>query len=168
MDLVVEIRSIHDLQIDMESSQKKESSYPENAEFTIFVTNHGNIEEEVEVLTSDSLRGWTVDVLDDEFKLQPGKTHEVTVRVTPPSELISDDEYSFTVIVQPKDMPVAGEPIDLTVESKVRTGALSGDAQTAIAIAIIMVGSIAVAYLFMRVRAENRIMSDSIFVELEE
>jgi len=168
VDLVVDIRSIHDLQIDIESSQKMESSYPENAEFTIFVTNHGNIEEEVEVLTSDSLRGWTVDVIGDEFKLQPGKTREVTVRVTPPSELIADDEYSFTVIVQPKDMPVAGEPIDLTVESKVRSGALSGDAQKAIAMAIILVGSIAVTYLFMRVRAENRVMSDSIYVELDE
>ena len=168
VDLVVDIRSIHDLRIDIESSQKKESSYPENAEFTIFVTNHGNIEEEVEVLTSDSLRGWAVDVIGDEFKLQPGKTREVTVRVTPPSELITDDEYSFTVIVQPKDMPVAGEPIDLTVESKVRTGALSGDTQKAIAMAIILVGSLAVAYLFIRVRAENRMMSDSIYVELDE
>ena len=168
VDLVVDIRAIHDLQIDIESSQKKESSYPENAEFTIYVTNHGNIEEEVEVLTSDSLRGWTVDVIGDEFRLQPGKMREVTVRVTPPSELIADDEYSFTVIVQPKDMPVAGEPLDLTVESKVRTGALSGDAQTAVAMAIILVGSIAVAYLFMRVRAENRMMADSMFSELDD
>jgi uncharacterized membrane protein len=168
VDLVVDIRSIHDLQVGIESSQKKESSYPENAEFTIFVTNHGNIEEQVEVLTSDSLRGWTVDVIGDEFKLQPGETEEVTVRVTPPSELIASDEYSFTVIVQPKDMPVAGEPIDLTVESKVRTGALSGDAQTAIAMAIILVGSIAVAFLFLRVRAENRMMSDSIYLERDD
>jgi len=168
VDLVVDIRAIHDLRIDIESSQKKESSYPENAEFTIYVTNHGNIEEEVEILTSDSLRGWTVDVIGDEFRLQPGKMREVTVRVTPPSELIADDEYSFTVIVQPKDMPVAGEPLDLTVESKVRTGALSGDAQTAVAMAIILVGSIAVAYLFMRVRAENRMMSDSMFSELDD
>jgi len=168
VDLVVDIRSIHDLQVGIESSQKKESSYPENAEFTIFVTNHGNIEEQVEVLTSDSLRGWTVDVIGDEFKLQPGETEEVTVRVTPPSELIASDEYSFTVIVQPKDMPVAGEPIDLTVESKVRTGALSGDTQTAIAMAIILVGSIAVAFLFLRVRAENRMMSDSIYLERDD
>ncbi len=168
VDLVVDIRSIHDLRIEMESSPKLESSYPENAEFTITVINHGNIEEEVEVLTSDSLRGWTVDVIGDEFKLQPGKSKEVMVRVTPPSELISDDEYSFTVIVQPKDMPVAGEPIDLTVESKVRTGALSGDAQRAIAMAIILVGSIAVTYLFMRVRAENRMISDSIYLELDD
>ena len=168
VDLVVDIRSIHDLRIEMESSPKLESSYPENAEFTITVINHGNIEEEVEVLTSDYLRGWTVDVIGDEFKLQPGKSKEVMVRVTPPSELISDDEYSFTVIVQPKDMPVAGEPIDLTVESKVRTGALSGDAQRAIAMAIILVGSIAVTYLFMRVRAENRMISDSIYLELDD
>ena len=168
VDLVVDIRSIHDLQVDIEGSQKKETSYPENAEFTLFVTNHGNIEEKVEVLTSDSLRGWAVDVIGDDFRLQPGKTREVTVRVTPPSELIADDEYSFTVIVQPKDMPVAGEPIDLTVESKVRTGALSGDTQTAIAMAIILVGSIAVAYLFMRVRSENRMLSDSIYLERDD
>jgi len=168
VDLVVDIRSIHDLQVDIEGSQKKETSYPENAEFTLFVTNHGNIEEKVEVLTSDSLRGWAVDVIGDDFRLQPGKTREVTVRVTPPSELIADDEYSFTVIVQPKDMPVAGEPIDLTVESKVRTGALSGDTQTAIAMSIILVGSIAVAYLFMRVRSENRMLSDSIYLERDD
>ena len=168
VDLFVDIRSIHDLQVDIEGSQKKETSYPENAEFTLFVTNHGNIEEKVEVITSDSLRGWTVDVIGDDFRLQPGKTREVTVRVTPPSELIADDEYSFTVIVQPKDMPVAGEPMDLTVESKVRTGALSGDTQTAIAMAIILVGSIAVAYLFMRVRSENRMLSDSIYLERDD
>jgi len=168
VDLVVDIRAIHDLQIDMESSHTKEASYPENTEFTIFVTNHGNIEEEVEVITSDSLRGWTVDVIGDEFTLLPGKTREVTVRVTPPSQMIADDEYSFTVIVQPKDMPVAGEPIDLTVESSVRAGALSGEEQKAIAMAIILVGSIAVTYLFIRTRAENRMMSDTFNVELDD
>jgi len=168
VDLVVDIRAIHDLQIDMESTNKMEASYPENSEFKIFVTNHGNIEEEVEVITSDSLRGWTVDVIGDEFKLQPGKTREVTVRVTPPSQMISDDEYSFTVIVQPKDMPVAGEPIDLIVESKVRSGALSGEMQTNIAIAIILVGSISVTYLFMRTRAENKMMTESLYVELDD
>jgi len=168
VDLVVDIRAIHDLQIDMESTNKIEASYPENSEFKIFVTNHGNIEEEVEVITSDSLRGWTVDVIGDEFKLQPGKTREVTVRVTPPSQMISDDEYSFTVIVQPKDMPVAGEPIDLIVESKVRSGALSGEMQTNIAIAIILVGSISVTYLFMRTRAENKMMTESLYLELDD
>ena len=145
-----------------------ESSWPDNAEFTLFVTNQGNVEEEVEVLTSDSLRGWTVDVIGDEFKLQPGKTREVTVRVTPPSQLIADDEYTFTVIVQPKGMPVAGEPLDLSVESKVGRGILSGDTQTAVAIAVIVVGTLGVAYLFMRTRAENLMIEDAMPVHQDD
>ena len=168
VELVMDIRSIHDLQVDIESSTTMESSWPDNAEFTIFVTNQGNVEEEVEVLTSDSLRGWTVDVIGDEFKLQPGKTREVTVRVTPPSQLIADDEYTFTVIVQPKDMPVAGEPLDLSVESKVGTGILTGDTQRAVAIAIIVVGTLGVAFLFMRTRAENRMIEDAMFLHQDD
>ena len=163
LELVMDIRAIHDLRVDIETSTSKESSWPDNAEFKIFVTNQGNIEERVEVLTSDSLRGWTVDVIGDEFKLQPGKTREVTVRVTPPSQLIADDEYKFTVVVQPKGMPVAGEPLDLSVESKVGTGILSGDTQRAVAIVIIVGGTLGVAYLFMRTRAERRLFDEAMF-----
>ena len=163
LELVMDIRAIHDLRVDIETSTSKESSWPDNAEFKIFVTNQGNIEERVEVLTSDSLRGWTVDVIGDDFRLQPGKTREVTVRVTPPSELIADDEYTFTVIVQPKGMPVAGEPLDLSVESKVGTGILSGDTQRAVAIVIIVGGTLGVAYLFMRTRAERRLFDEAMF-----
>ena len=168
VDLVMDIRAIHDLRVDIETSTSKESSWPDNAEFKIFVTNQGNIEERVEVLTSDSLRGWTVDVIGDDFRLQPGKTREVTVRATPPSELIADDEYTFTVIVQPKDMPVAGEPLDLTVVSKVGTGVLSSDTQRAVAIATIIVGTLGVAFLFMRARADNRMIEDAMFVHQDD
>ena len=168
VDLVMDIRAIHDLQVDIETSTSKESSWPDNAEFKIFVTNQGNIEERVEVLTSDSLRGWTVDVIGDDFRLQPGKTREVTVRATPPSELIADDEYTFTVIVQPKDMPVAGEPLDLTVVSKVGTGVLSSDTQRAVAIATIIVGTLGVAFLLMRARADNRMIEDAMFVHQDD
>ena len=168
VDLVMDIRAIHDLQVDIETSTSKESSWPDNAEFKIFVTNQGNIEERVEVLTSDSLRGWTVDVIGDDFRLQPGKTREVTIRATPPSELIADDEYTFTVIVQPKDMPVAGEPLDLTVVSKVGTGVLSSDTQRAVAIATIIVGTLGVAFLLMRARADNRMIEDAMFVHQDD
>ena len=109
-----------------------------------------------------------MDVIGDEFKLQPGKTREVTVRVTPPSQLIADDEYTFTVIVQPKDMPVAGEPLDLTVVSKVGTGVLSSDTQRAVAIATIIVGTLGVAFLFMRARADNRMIEDAMFVHQDD
>jgi len=168
VDMVVDIRAIHDLNVEMETSQLLTSTYPENTEFTIIVTNKGNTEEEVEVLTSDSLRGWTVDVIGDEFKLKPGKTREVIVRVTPPSEMISDDEYTFTVIVQPKGMPVAGEPIDLSVESTIGSGSISEDTKTIVSIGVIAVGSLSVLYLFARTRAENRILSDSIQIESDQ
>ena len=168
IDLYVDVRAIHDLQIDLQGEAKSVSRYPENTEFTIFVTNHGNIEEEVEVLTSDSLRGWTVDVIGDEFRLSPGSFREVTVRVTPPNDMITDDEYSFTVIVQPKGMPVAGEPIDLTVESELGPGSISADAQTAIAIGVIIIGSLSVTYLFIRARAENRMINDSVEIESDD
>ena len=168
VDIVVDIRAIHDLQVDIDSEDSMKSTYPENTEFKIYVTNQGNIEEEIEVLTSDSLRGWTVDVIGDEFKLQPGQTREVTVRVTPPSDMISDDEYSFTVIVQPKDLPVAGEPIDLTVESEMGAGSISADTQTAIAIGVIVIGSVSVTYLFARARAESRMISDTVQLEYDD
>ena len=166
--LALDIRAIHDLQLDIESPESLSAGYPEHLEFDLFITNHGNIEEEIEVLTSDSLRGWTVDVIGNEFKLQPGQTKAVTVRATPPSDMISDDEYTFTIIVQPKGMPVAGEPIDLTVESKIGVGSISSDTQKAIAIGVILVGSLSVTYLFARTRAENRILTETLRVEIDE
>ena len=41
VELVMDIRAIHDLQVDIESSTSMESSWPDNAEFTLFVTNQG-------------------------------------------------------------------------------------------------------------------------------
>ena len=169
LEIAMDIRAIHDLQLDMETTDFLSASYPEHMEFEIFVTNHGNIEEEIEVLTSDSLRGWTVDVVGgEEFKLDPGKTKQVKVRVTPPSNMISDDEYTFTVTVQPKGIPVAGEPIDLTVESSVGVASISSETQMVIAIAVILVGSLAITYLFARSRAENMMLSESLNVELDD
>ena len=169
LEIAMDIRAIHDLQLDMETTDFLSASYPEHMEFEIFVTNHGNIEEEIEVITSDSLRGWTVDVVGgEEFKLDPGKTKQVKVRVTPPSNMISDDEYTFTVTVQPKGMPVAGEPIDLTVESSVGVASISSETQMVIAIAVILVGSLAITYLFARSRAENMMLSESLNVELDD
>ncbi len=168
VDLVVDVRAIHDLRVDLEDSPSKKSSYPESTEFTVYVTNQGNIEEEIEVKTSDSLRGWTVDVIGNEFELSPGESRPVKIRVTPPSEMASDDEYLFTVIVQPKGMPVAGEPIDLSVEATLGAGSLSEGEQRVVAIAVISLGSIAVLVILTRVRSDNRTIYDSMRVESDD
>ena len=67
-----------------------------------------------------------------------------------------------------KGMPVAGDPIALTVESAVGAGSISADTQTAIAVAVIVIGSMSVTYLFARSRAENLMISDSVQVEFDD
>jgi uncharacterized membrane protein len=162
VDIAVDIRTVHDLRFTLETSDEKETRYPEHSEFILYVSNHGNMVEDVEVLSSDSLRGWTVDVINDEFELDPGETREVKVRVTPPSEMIDDDEYTFTITVQPKDLPVAGQPVDLTVASTLGIGEISDEMQDFLAIAVIMVGSLLVLYLFVRSRSEDRLLVESL------
>ncbi len=65
-------------------------------------------------------------------------------------------------------MPVAGEPIDLSVESTIGSGSISEDTKTIVSIGVIAVGSLSVLYLFARTRAENRILSDSIQIESDQ
>ena len=168
VDISVDIRTVHDLQFTLESADSKKAPYPENVEFTLYVTNQGNTEEEVEVLSSDSLRGWSVDVISDEFKIKPGETRQVKVRVTPPNEMISEDEYTFTVIVQPKGLPVAGQPVDLTVKSTMGAGSVSDEMQQALAIGVITVGSILVIALFIRSRTENQMLVESLISEQDD
>ena len=168
VDIAVDIRTIHDLRFTLESPDEKESTYPEHSEFILYVSNYGNTEEDVEVLSSDSLRGWTVDVINDEFKLDPGETREVKVRVTPPSEMIDDDDYTFTITVQPKDLPVAGLPVDLTARSTLGLGSISDEMQEVLAIAVILVGSLLVLYLFVRSRSENRLLAESLYDENDD
>jgi len=160
VDLSVSISAIHDLELTMESPSKIAERYPGNVEFTFFVTNNGNIEEDIEVISSDSLRGWSVDVISDEFVLAPGDTRQVKVRATPPSELVSDDEYKFTITVRPKDMPVAGEPIDLIAESTKSSASLSKDAKNVIAASTILIGSIGIVSLFLRFRASTKLIEE--------
>ena len=168
VDISLDIRTIHNLQFTLESSEEKTAQYPEYLEYILFVTNQGNTEEEIEVLPSDPLRGWSVDVIGDEFKLEPGQSRQVKVRATPPSNMISDEEYTFIVTVQPKGMPVAGQPMELTAKSNLGSGSVSDATKEMAAIAVIVVGSILVTYLFIRSRAENQFFTESLSDGLDD
>ena len=121
-DIHFEVRTIHDLRFTLEGEDELTTGETTSAEFILHVTNHGNIVETVQILTSDSLRGWTVNVIEDEFELSPGNSRTIIVRVTPPAGMVQDDTYRFTITVQPKGMPVAGEPLDLEVTAEVSSG----------------------------------------------
>ena len=160
VDVIVQVMTIHDLRFTLESPSEQTADYPEKLYFYLFVTNHGNLVEEVEILSSDSLRGWTVDVVEDEFELQPGETKGLEVRVTPPSELIDDDTYRFTIIVQPKGISVAGQPIELEVTSVASNSffSLSDDVEEILVYGLTGFGGLLVIVLFLRSRAENRMI----------
>ena len=104
----------------------------------------------------------------DEFELDPGETRQVKVRVTPPNEMIAEDDYTFTITVQPKGLPVAGQPVDLTVKSTLGISAISEEMQEVLAIAVIVVGSLLVLYLFARSRSENRLIVESLNDEYDD
>ena len=94
----------------------------------------------------------------DRFQLPPGETREIQVRATPPSELLTDDKYRFTVIAQPEGIPVAGQPIELTVVSVTSNSFLnlSQTTQDLLVYGLTGFGALLVIVLFMRSRAENK------------
>lgn len=158
IDIAVEIRTIHDLRITMEEPTKQTTTYPDKGEYTFFVTNHGNVVEDVVVIPSESLRGWSVDILPDDFELEPGQTMEIKVNTLPPANLISDDEYRFTIVVQPKGLPAAGEPLDLITETNLPAGflSLSDTAEQILIVSVIGIGVLTIAILTFRSRRENQ------------
>ena len=157
IDIAVEIRTIHDLRLTIEEPTKQTTAYPEKGEYSFFVTNNGNIDEDVVIIPTESLRGWSVDIVPDDFELEPGQTIEVKVSTLPPADLISDDEYRFTIVVQPKGLPAAGQPLDLITATELPAGflALSEDAEQIIVIGLIAVGVATVAVLALRSRRES-------------
>ena len=158
IDIAVEIRTIHDLRITMEEPTKQTTTYPDKGEYTFFVTNHGNVVEDVVVIPTESLRGWSVDILPDDFELEPGQTMEIKVNTLPPANLISDDEYRFTIVVQPKGLPAAGEPLDLITETNLPAGflSLSDTAEQILRVSVIGIGVLTIAILTFRSRRENQ------------
>ena len=67
VDLIFEVRTIHDLRFTLEGEDEITTDEKNSVEFILHVTNHGNIVETVQILSSDSLRGWTVNIIEDEF-----------------------------------------------------------------------------------------------------
>ena len=157
IDIAVEIRTIHDLRLTIEEPTKQTTAYPDKGEYSFFVTNNGNIDEDVVIIPTESLRGWSVDIIPDDFELEPGQTMEIKVSTLPPADLISDDEYRFTIVVQPKGLPAAGQPLDLVTATELPAGflALSEDAEQIIVIGLIAVGVATVAVLALRSRRES-------------
>ena len=158
VDVMIQVMTIHDIIFTLEGEDEQIVNYPEKAIFSLFVTNNGNVIEDIEIISGESLRGWTIDIIEDEFKLSPGETREIQVRATPPSQLLQDDSYRFTVIAQPEGIPVAGQPVELTVNSVTSDSFLnlSKEMQDILVYGLTGFGGLLVIVLFMRSRSENK------------
>jgi len=158
VEVMIQVMTIHDIIFTLEGEDEQTVNYPEKAIFSLFVTNNGNIIEDIEIISGESLRGWTIDIIEDEFELSPGETREIQVRATPPSQLLDDDSYRFTVIAQPEGIPVAGQPVELTVNSVTSDSFLnlSKEMQDILVYGLTAFGALLVIVLFMRSRAENK------------
>ena len=166
----IDVIVIHDLQYTLDSTPEEITvKYPNRATFIVYVTNNGNSEEKVEVITPAPLRQWSVDVVPDDFVLQPGQTKEIEIRVTRPIGLKDDDTYKFTIVIQPEDTPVAGEPLELIVNADTSTISLANNlAGQVLLYGAMLIGSILLILVFLRARKENKIINEALLLKQED
>ncbi|MEE2746950.1 MAG: hypothetical protein VX473_00580 [Candidatus Thermoplasmatota archaeon] len=117
VDIVVTIATVHSLEVEVEGGASKNTIHPDFTDFMVKITNSGNIEEQIEISSTEGLRGWTIDIEQTDLLLQPGEYSTIRVRVKPPVQMPVEDEFEFTLIVTPESAPVAAQPVDLTVKS---------------------------------------------------
>ncbi|MCS5534577.1 MAG: hypothetical protein NZ802_01845, partial [Candidatus Poseidoniales archaeon] len=130
VDIVVSIATVHDLDVVVEGGPIQNTTHPEFTDFMVLITNSGNIEEQIEISSTEGLRGWTIDIEQTDLLLQPGESSTIRVRVKPPVQMPVEDEFEFTLIVTPESAPVAAQPVDMTVRSTLDDSVLGLSAET--------------------------------------
>ena len=130
VDIVVTIATVHDVDVEIEGGPTQNTTHPDFSDFLVTITNSGNIEEQIEISSTEGLRGWTIDIEQTDFLLGPGESATVRVRVKPPVEMMVEDEFEFTLIVTPESAPVAAQPVDITVRATLDDSVFGLSAET--------------------------------------
>ena len=117
VDVVITIETVHKLEVVVQGGPNQNTTHPEFSDFLVEVTNSGNIEEQIEITSTEGLRGWTVDIEQTDLLLYPGETETIRVRVKPPVDLLVEDEFEFTLIVKPESCEVCSQPVDMSVKA---------------------------------------------------
>lgn len=149
VDVVVTVETVHSLAVDVADGSTRNLSLPteDHVDFSVTVTNNGNVAEQVEVGSTDGLRGWTIDIDRPDFELEAGESTDIIVRVKAPSELSIDDSFEFTLIVTPESAPVAAQPVDLTVDAVIDDSVFGLSEETWNIVSWSIIGMIGVAIL---------------------
>lgn len=147
ISVVVTISTVHSLSLEVIDGPHRNITHPDYADFRVLITNDGNIEEEIEITTTEGLRGWTVDLNIDELELGAGEVQEILVRVKPPVELSSSDDFEFTLIVTPTYSEVHAQPVDLTVSANTDQSMFGFSSATWNIVSWVIIGTLALAIL---------------------
>ena len=130
VDIVITIATVHDVDVEIEGGPTQNTTHPDFSDFLVTITNSGNIEEQIEITSTEGLRGWTIDIEQTDFLLEPGESATVRVRVKPPVEMMVEEEFEFTLIVTPESAPVAAQPVDITVRATLDDSVFGLSAET--------------------------------------
>jgi uncharacterized membrane protein len=116
------IRTSHEIGFEVDGDVASTIVYGEIARISVNITNGGNVEETIRLLSSNPVRGWAIEITEEEILLEPGETRAVEVIVKPPTNLMQPDTFEFTLTAEPESSPVSAQPIDLSVTATPPTG----------------------------------------------
>ena len=116
------VRTNHEVAFEVDGGVHKSIEYGEISIISVNVTNNGNVEEIVRLLSSEPMRGWSIEITEEEVLLEPGETRVVEIVVKPPTNLEQSDKFEFTLTAEPESSPVSSQPIDLSVTASPARG----------------------------------------------
>ena len=113
------VQKIFDLNIIEPETTSFDLVYPESYSFTVQIRNDGNVETQTEIFTSESMRGWKLELEGPsdcdqitlsslECSLKKGEIMEITVEIKPPYGAELSDTFDFTLSAQPEEIGVIG------------------------------------------------------------
>ena len=167
--LNLEVQTIYDIQFSEDVELYHELEYPGRQTIPVNITNDGNTRTEFIIYTPEGFRGWSVFLEEDNTEcrdynedlkctLESGESTQIQVIVRPPNNAEIEDNYTFTLSVEPfvdgEPMIVGRENIEISVLGTPDEGLLGlGLSQEEIASGIyVIIGLLFVGILYRTAR----------------
>lgn len=148
------VRTNHEIEFELDPVSDESIEYGEVARIMVNISNFGNVDETIRLYSSEPLRGWAIEVTEEEVFLAPGENRAVEVVVKPPTDLEQPDTLRFTLTAEPASSPVSAQPMDLSVQANPPTGIFGsgGDLQT---ITLSIIGLLVIASIISAIRSRR-------------
>ena len=136
-DISLDVQIIYEFEFDREQTVTEfDVEYSVEEEFTVNITNTGNVDAEVLIFTSESFRGWNVvleepngqdscemDITEFTCDVDVGQTLQIVVTIRTPVGAEVADTYKFTLSAEPVETGVVDRVnIEFTVNGDVPAG----------------------------------------------